>query len=33
MYDWAYDLVIRVIDWGGYGGVFLLLLFETMPVG
>jgi membrane protein DedA with SNARE-associated domain len=30
MYDWAYDLVIRVIDWGGYGGVFLLLLFETM---
>ena len=30
MYDWAYDLVIRVIDWGGYAGVFLLLLFETM---
>lgn len=30
MYDWAYDLVVRVIDWGGYGGVFLLLLFETM---
>ena len=30
MYDWVYDLVIRVIDWGGYAGVFLLLLFETM---
>ena len=30
MYDWAYDLVVRVIDWGGYAGVFLLLLLETM---
>jgi membrane protein DedA with SNARE-associated domain len=26
MYDW----VIGVIGWGGYAGVFLLLLFETM---
>jgi membrane protein DedA with SNARE-associated domain len=30
MYDWAYDLVNRIIDWGGYPGVFLLLLLETM---
>ena len=26
MYDW----VIRLIDWGGYGGVFLLMLLETV---
>lgn len=26
MYDW----VIQLIDWGGYGGVFLLTLLETM---
>ena len=26
MYDW----VIQLIDWGGYAGVFLLTLLETM---
>lgn len=26
MYDW----VIRLIDWGGYAGVFLLMLLETI---
>jgi len=26
MYDW----VVRLIDWGGYGGVFLLMLIETV---
>ena len=26
MYDW----VIQLIDWGGYAGVFLLMLLETM---
>lgn len=30
MFDWAYDLVVRVIDWGGYFGVFLLSLLETV---
>jgi membrane protein DedA with SNARE-associated domain len=30
MFDWAYDWVIGVIGWGGYAGVFLLLLCETM---
>ena len=31
------DWMIRLIDWGGYAGVFLLMLLETMfpldPVG
>lgn len=30
MFDWAYDWVLRLIDWGGYGGVFLLMLLETV---
>lgn len=30
MYDWAYDWISWLIDTGGYAGVFLLLLFETM---
>lgn len=30
MFDWVYDLVVRVIDWGGYFGVFLLSLLETL---
>ena len=24
------DWMIRLIDWGGYGGVFALMLLETM---
>jgi membrane protein DedA with SNARE-associated domain len=30
VFDWASDWVIRLIDWGGYGGVFLLMLLETV---
>jgi membrane protein DedA with SNARE-associated domain len=30
MTTWAYDWVILLIDWGGYGGVFLLMLLETV---
>jgi len=30
MFDWAYDLVVRLIDWGGYFGVYLLTLLETV---
>ncbi|MGQ0589454.1 MAG: DedA family protein [Sphingosinicella sp.] len=30
MTDWAYDWVILLIDWGGYVGVFLLMLLETV---
>ena len=30
MTDWAYDWVVLLIDWGGYGGVFLLMLLETV---
>ena len=30
LFDWAYDWVIRLIDMGGYAGVFLLMLLETM---
>lgn len=28
--DGVYDWVIQLIDWGGYAGVFLLTLLETM---
>ena len=30
MASWAYDWVVRLIDWGGYFGVFLLMLLETV---
>jgi membrane protein DedA with SNARE-associated domain len=30
VFDWAYEWVIWLIDRGGYGGVYLLLLFETL---
>ena len=30
MTSWAYDWVVLLIDWGGYFGVFLLMLLETV---
>lgn len=30
MFDWVYDLVVGLIDWGGYFGVYLLALLETV---
>jgi membrane protein DedA with SNARE-associated domain len=30
MFGWAYDLVVGLIDWGGYFGVYLLALLETV---